>query len=179
MLSYLDWLCWCWAVIGCDWWAIIGFKELRQDVEVLSPFGMPKHELRVFRTSVFNCALIDTSVPVTDMFSLTTACYHIPCAKEWWWFWNDYPSSLSVLFLQREQLWTGCTNTGELCVWHLSDLKRPFQRIQLPDCRGVSCMIKVKNQVRNVTSGPKPPVLVRRAVTLVLSVFLLNALRRC
>uniref|UniRef100_A0A8B9RD96 DENN/MADD domain containing 3a n=1 Tax=Astyanax mexicanus TaxID=7994 RepID=A0A8B9RD96_ASTMX len=35
----------------------------------------------------------------------------------------------------------------ELCVWHLSDLKKPFQRIQLPDCAGVICMIKVKNQI--------------------------------
>uniref|UniRef100_A0AAR2J0J7 UDENN domain-containing protein n=1 Tax=Pygocentrus nattereri TaxID=42514 RepID=A0AAR2J0J7_PYGNA len=47
----------------------------------------------------------------------------------------------------REQLWTGCSNAGELCVWHLSDPKRPFQRIQLPDCASVVCMIKVKNQI--------------------------------
>ncbi|XP_017556082.1 DENN domain-containing protein 3 isoform X1 [Pygocentrus nattereri] len=52
-----------------------------------------------------------------------------------------------VVFHEREQLWTGCSNAGELCVWHLSDPKRPFQRIQLPDCASVVCMIKVKNQI--------------------------------
>uniref|UniRef100_A0A8B9KE34 DENN/MADD domain containing 3a n=1 Tax=Astyanax mexicanus TaxID=7994 RepID=A0A8B9KE34_ASTMX len=43
-----------------------------------------------------------------------------------------------------EHMWKLCSN---LCVWHLSDLKKPFQRIQLPDCAGVICMIKVKNQI--------------------------------
>ncbi|KAI4900894.1 hypothetical protein NFI96_031877, partial [Prochilodus magdalenae] len=52
-----------------------------------------------------------------------------------------------VVFNEREQLWTGCTNAGELCVWHLGDLNRPFHKIQLPDCAGVICMIKVKNQI--------------------------------
>ncbi|KAG9278943.1 DENN domain-containing protein 3 isoform X1 [Astyanax mexicanus] len=62
---------------------------------------------------------------------------------------RDFSSSYSsfVLFNEREMLYTGCLNAGELCVWHLSDLKKPFQRIQLPDCAGVICMIKVKNQI--------------------------------
>ncbi|XP_072531434.1 DENN domain-containing protein 3 [Salminus brasiliensis] len=52
-----------------------------------------------------------------------------------------------VVFNERDLLWTGCANAGELCVWHLSDLRKPFQRIQLPDCAGVTCMIRVKNQI--------------------------------
>lgn len=48
-------------------------------------------------------------------------------------------------------MWTGCTDAGELCVWHLADLEKPFQRIQLPDCTSVICMIRVKNQVRKKT----------------------------
>ncbi|XP_066530128.1 DENN domain-containing protein 3 isoform X2 [Hoplias malabaricus] len=57
-------------------------------------------------------------------------------------FYNSF-----VVFNEREQLWTGCINAGELCVWHLSDMKRPFQRMQLSDCAGVVCMIKVKNKI--------------------------------
>uniref|UniRef100_A0A8C7DI15 DENN domain-containing protein 3 n=1 Tax=Oncorhynchus kisutch TaxID=8019 RepID=A0A8C7DI15_ONCKI len=49
--------------------------------------------------------------------------------------------------LPEEQLWTACIDVGELCVWHLREPTKPFQRIQLPDCAGVTCLIKVKNQI--------------------------------
>ncbi|XP_060798627.1 DENN domain-containing protein 3 isoform X2 [Neoarius graeffei] len=48
---------------------------------------------------------------------------------------------------ERNQMWTGCIDAGELCMWHLADLEKPFQRIQLPDCSSVICMIRVKNQL--------------------------------
>ncbi|XP_035648762.1 DENN domain-containing protein 3 isoform X2 [Oncorhynchus keta] len=59
------------------------------------------------------------------------------------------PTAFSSLLLyhEREQLWTACIDVGELCVWHLGELTKPFQRIQLPDCAGVTCLIKVKNQI--------------------------------
>ena len=57
------------------------------------------------------------------------------------------PCGVPYVF-QREQLWTACIDVGELCVWHLREPTKPFQRIQLPDCAGVTCLIKVKNQVR-------------------------------
>uniref|UniRef100_A0A674ELC6 DENN domain-containing protein 3 n=1 Tax=Salmo trutta TaxID=8032 RepID=A0A674ELC6_SALTR len=52
-----------------------------------------------------------------------------------------------LLYHEREQLWTACIDVGELCVWHLREPTKPFQRIQLPDCAGVTCLIKVKNQI--------------------------------
>ncbi|XP_020360569.1 DENN domain-containing protein 3 isoform X1 [Oncorhynchus kisutch] len=52
-----------------------------------------------------------------------------------------------LLYQEKEQLWTACIDIGELCVWHLAELTKPFQRIQLPDCAGVTCLIKVKNQI--------------------------------
>ena len=52
--------------------------------------------------------------------------------------------------VQKEQLWSGCADAGELCVWYCKDLTKPFHRIQLQDCAGVLCMIKVKNQVSHV-----------------------------
>ncbi|KAL2080253.1 hypothetical protein ACEWY4_024046 [Coilia grayii] len=55
--------------------------------------------------------------------------------------------SCFLLFDETEQLWTGCADTDELCVWHCRDLTKPFHRIQLQDCAGVLCMIKVKNQI--------------------------------
>nr|XP_023667797.1 DENN domain-containing protein 3 isoform X1 [Paramormyrops kingsleyae] len=65
----------------------------------------------------------------------------------------DYLRSVPTAFscfihiAEKEQLWTGCTDAGELCVWHYSDLSEPAHKIQLQDCAGVNCIIKVKNQV--------------------------------
>ncbi|XP_041933016.1 DENN domain-containing protein 3 isoform X2 [Alosa sapidissima] len=55
--------------------------------------------------------------------------------------------SCFLLFDETEQLWSGCADADELCVWHCRDLTKPFHRIQLQDCAGVLCMIKVKNQI--------------------------------
>ncbi|XP_035285111.1 DENN domain-containing protein 3 isoform X2 [Anguilla anguilla] len=54
----------------------------------------------------------------------------------------------SFTFLtERDQLWTGCIDMAEVCVWNTRDLTKPFQRIPLQDCKGVTCMIRVKNQI--------------------------------
>ncbi|XP_036411282.1 DENN domain-containing protein 3 isoform X1 [Megalops cyprinoides] len=62
---------------------------------------------------------------------------------------SSRPSTFSgfTLLTEKEQLWTGCAEAAELCVWHTRDLAKPFQRIPLQDCEGVTCMIKVKNQI--------------------------------
>ncbi|XP_056457584.1 DENN domain-containing protein 3-like isoform X1 [Gadus chalcogrammus] len=52
-----------------------------------------------------------------------------------------------VLIMELGQLWTGCPDSGELCVWHTSDAKRPVKRIPLPGISGVNCMIRVKDQI--------------------------------
>uniref|UniRef100_A0A671S5Z8 DENN domain-containing protein 3-like n=1 Tax=Sinocyclocheilus anshuiensis TaxID=1608454 RepID=A0A671S5Z8_9TELE len=52
-----------------------------------------------------------------------------------------------LLFHESEQLWAGFADAGELCVWPCRDLNKPFIRIQLKDCAGVVCMIRVKNQI--------------------------------
>ncbi|KAG9355401.1 hypothetical protein JZ751_000239 [Albula glossodonta] len=52
-----------------------------------------------------------------------------------------------TLLAERDQLWTGCVDVAELCVWHTKDLTKPFQRIPLQDCAGITCMIKVKKQI--------------------------------
>uniref|UniRef100_A0A8C9RNE3 DENN domain-containing protein 3 n=1 Tax=Scleropages formosus TaxID=113540 RepID=A0A8C9RNE3_SCLFO len=59
------------------------------------------------------------------------------------------PTAFSCFLLlpETEQLWTGCTDAGGICVWHCSDLTNPSQKIQLQDCTGVNCMIRVKDQV--------------------------------
>ncbi|XP_075995603.1 DENN domain-containing protein 3 [Genypterus blacodes] len=54
----------------------------------------------------------------------------------------------SVLLIpEREELWSVCIDSGEVCVWQLKDTTKPFQRVALQDCAGCYCMIKVKNQV--------------------------------
>lgn len=60
-----------------------------------------------------------------------------------WWL-----NQSTVCFFQRGQLWTSCSDSDELCLWHCKDLTKPFLRVQLQNCTGVNCMIKVKNQVR-------------------------------
>ncbi|XP_066571917.1 DENN domain-containing protein 3 isoform X2 [Amia ocellicauda] len=71
---------------------------------------------------------------------------------------RDAPTCFSsfLLFLEKDQLWTACVDGGELLVWHDRDLSKPFHKIQLPDCIGVSCMIKVKNQVWVGSQGRAP-----------------------
>nr|XP_046273687.1 DENN domain-containing protein 3 [Scatophagus argus]XP_046273688.1 DENN domain-containing protein 3 [Scatophagus argus] len=54
----------------------------------------------------------------------------------------------SVLLLpEREELWSVCVDSGEVCIWHIKDTSKPFHRVTLQDCMGSCCMIKVKNQV--------------------------------
>ncbi|KAM3872673.1 DENN domain-containing protein 3-like [Diretmus argenteus] len=62
---------------------------------------------------------------------------------------RSMPSCFSsfILILERGQLWTGCADSGELCLWHMKDLSRPFKRISLPGSSGVACMIRVKDQI--------------------------------
>uniref|UniRef100_A0A8C5B566 UDENN domain-containing protein n=1 Tax=Gadus morhua TaxID=8049 RepID=A0A8C5B566_GADMO len=61
---------------------------------------------------------------------------------------------------QLGQLWTGCPDSGELCVWHTSDAKRPVKRIPLPGISGVNCMIRVKDQVGGCDQDLRSLVLV-------------------
>ncbi|XP_076009823.1 DENN domain-containing protein 3-like isoform X3 [Genypterus blacodes] len=52
-----------------------------------------------------------------------------------------------ILILERGEVWTGCADSGELCLWNINNYRRPFKRISLPGSSGVTCMIRVKNQV--------------------------------
>ncbi|XP_028276114.1 DENN domain-containing protein 3 isoform X2 [Parambassis ranga] len=54
----------------------------------------------------------------------------------------------SILLLpEREELWSVCVESGEVCIWHIKDTTKPFHCMDLQDCTGCYCMIKVKNQV--------------------------------
>lgn len=41
-----------------------------------------------------------------------------------------------------------CVGSSDLYIWSLKDLGQPPQKIHLQDCDEVSCMIRVKQQVR-------------------------------
>ncbi|XP_062278591.1 DENN domain-containing protein 3-like [Scomber scombrus] len=65
---------------------------------------------------------------------------------------DDLRSMLSsfssfIVIPERGQLWTGCADSGELCLWHTSNHRRPFKRISLTGSSGVTCMIRVKDQI--------------------------------
>uniref|UniRef100_A0A672F826 DENN domain-containing protein 3-like n=1 Tax=Salarias fasciatus TaxID=181472 RepID=A0A672F826_SALFA len=48
---------------------------------------------------------------------------------------------------ERGQVWTGCSDSPELCLWWTNNSKQPFRRISLPSSAGVTCMIRVKDQI--------------------------------
>ncbi|XP_056154239.1 DENN domain-containing protein 3 [Lampris incognitus] len=52
-----------------------------------------------------------------------------------------------LLLPEIEELWSVSVDSGEVCVWHLTDTSKPYQRVVLQDCTGCYCMIRVKNQV--------------------------------
>nr|XP_046255892.1 DENN domain-containing protein 3-like isoform X2 [Scatophagus argus] len=62
---------------------------------------------------------------------------------------QSMPSSFSsfTVIPERGQLWTGCVDSGELCLWHTNNHRRPPKRISLPGTSGVTCMIRVKDQI--------------------------------
>ncbi|XP_060948450.1 DENN domain-containing protein 3 [Limanda limanda] len=52
-----------------------------------------------------------------------------------------------LLLTEREELWSVCVDSGEVCIWCMKEPTKPFHRVVLQDCTGCYCMIKVKNQV--------------------------------
>ncbi|XP_041799023.1 DENN domain-containing protein 3-like [Chelmon rostratus] len=62
--------------------------------------------------------------------------------------WSTLSSFSSFIVIpERGQLWTGCADSGELCLWHTNNHRRPSKRISLPGSSGVTCMIRVKDQI--------------------------------
>ncbi|KAM6995074.1 DENN domain-containing protein 3-like isoform 1-T2 [Tautogolabrus adspersus] len=62
---------------------------------------------------------------------------------------QSMPGSFSsfVFIPERGELWTGFADSGELCLWQTNNRRSPFKKISLPDCSGVTCMIRVKDQM--------------------------------
>ncbi|XP_041844425.1 DENN domain-containing protein 3-like isoform X2 [Melanotaenia boesemani] len=62
---------------------------------------------------------------------------------------RSMPCSFScfIVIPERGQLWTGCSDSVELCLWHINNHKHPFKKISLPGSSGITCMIRVKNQI--------------------------------
>lgn len=48
---------------------------------------------------------------------------------------------------EQEQLWAACAGYDDIYIWGLRDLARPPQRVHLPDCSKVNCMLRVKRQI--------------------------------
>nr|XP_020468528.1 DENN domain-containing protein 3-like [Monopterus albus] len=62
---------------------------------------------------------------------------------------RSIPSSFSTFIVipERGQVWTGCADSGELCLWQTDNHRHPYKRIPLQGSSGVTCMIRVKDQV--------------------------------
>ncbi|XP_008275276.1 DENN domain-containing protein 3-like [Stegastes partitus] len=62
---------------------------------------------------------------------------------------RSMPSSFSsfVVIPERGQVWTGCADSVDLCLWQINNHKHPPKRISLPGTSGVTCMIRVKDQI--------------------------------
>ncbi|XP_054636855.1 DENN domain-containing protein 3-like isoform X2 [Dunckerocampus dactyliophorus] len=48
---------------------------------------------------------------------------------------------------ERGQLWTGSADSGDLYLWHTDSSTPSFKKISLTGCSGVTCMIRVKDQI--------------------------------
>ncbi|XP_053719632.1 DENN domain-containing protein 3 [Synchiropus splendidus] len=55
--------------------------------------------------------------------------------------------SAVLLLAEREELWSVCVDSAEVCVWHIKDNTKPFHRVTLQDCSGCYCILRVKEQV--------------------------------
>ncbi|XP_076846706.1 DENN domain-containing protein 3 isoform X2 [Brachyhypopomus gauderio] len=58
----------------------------------------------------------------------------------------------------RGEIWTGLGDSGELWAWPLTGPAEPSHRVVLPECSGITCMIRVKEQVwvGGRACGPAP-----------------------
>ncbi|XP_026083261.1 DENN domain-containing protein 3-like [Carassius auratus] len=52
-----------------------------------------------------------------------------------------------TLFMEKRQIWTSFTDSAELCIWDSSDPVKAPKQVTVPNCSGVTCMIRVKDQV--------------------------------
>ncbi|KAI4893280.1 hypothetical protein NFI96_019679, partial [Prochilodus magdalenae] len=71
---------------------------------------------------------------------------------------TDSTFSSFLLLAKTGEIWTSFSDSGELCMWDLTDLTAPSNAIILPECSGVTCMIRVKDQIwvgcHSGTPGP-------------------------
>lgn len=47
-------------------------------------------------------------------------------------------------------MWAFCSGSSDLYIWNTKDLSSTPQKIHLQDCSEITCMIRVKNQVRDM-----------------------------
>ncbi|XP_077455086.1 DENN domain-containing protein 3-like [Stigmatopora argus] len=52
-----------------------------------------------------------------------------------------------IVIPERGELWTGLADSGDLYVWFADGHKAAFKKISLTSCLGVTCMIRVKDQI--------------------------------
>ncbi|XP_067366197.1 DENN domain-containing protein 3-like isoform X2 [Channa argus] len=52
-----------------------------------------------------------------------------------------------IIIPEQGQLWTGCANSGELCLWDTNNQRCLSKIVSLPGSSGVTCMIRVKKQI--------------------------------
>ncbi|MEE6463011.1 hypothetical protein FKM82_005740 [Ascaphus truei] len=52
------------------------------------------------------------------------------------------------LFPEKGQLWATYRGSNEVCILEMNDFSKPHHKIVLQDCTEISCMLKVKNQVK-------------------------------
>lgn len=113
--------------------------------------GTVKHHLMLPEqqrgsTAAFSSALLLPEVPTLPT---PQTCFLLPFCVTVVFDCKCFP--LFFCLRQREELWSTCVDSAEVCIWHIKDASKPFHRVVLPDCAACHCLIKVKNQVRKHT----------------------------
>uniref|UniRef100_A0A8C1ZGL2 DENN/MADD domain containing 3b n=1 Tax=Cyprinus carpio TaxID=7962 RepID=A0A8C1ZGL2_CYPCA len=90
------------------------------------------------QAQVYSCSA-DGTVIVWDVPSLKVKRqFHLSCER------------LQSIQINNDDLWCGkfnFTDSAELCIWDSSDPLKAPKQVTVPNCSGVTCMIRVKDQV--------------------------------
>ncbi|XP_067887420.1 DENN domain-containing protein 3 isoform X13 [Heterodontus francisci] len=114
-------------------------------LEIKTNFQLPNcHKLTAIKlySSMLWCCVGDALLEVKKNGQLSRKVMLLENPKKSGVFFSCF-----LVFPEKNQLVTACADKGEVYIWDMKNLSKPWQKIQLQDCNSISCMILVKNQI--------------------------------
>ncbi|XP_032981773.1 DENN domain-containing protein 3 isoform X2 [Rhinolophus ferrumequinum] len=117
-------------------WDVSSLQVIRR----FQPLNGGLSSIRLHRGCLWCC----TGNSITVVTTNGSPCQELNTKK---FFQEQSISFLGFQLVPEEQLWVACAGYNDIYIWSLEDLARPPQRIHLPDCCKVNCMLRVKRQI--------------------------------